>query len=132
MRRRCCIPWIWSYRQLVVSHHVGAGFQIKISAEQPVLLTPEPSPHLNTLKKGKKKKILFICTPLIPALGRQRQADLCEFKPTLVYEVSSRRARATQRNPVSKMAMKSLSYLFEAIQFYLCVRLCVYLCFCVY
>ena len=24
-------------------------------------------------------------TPLIPALGRQRQADLCEFKDSLVY-----------------------------------------------
>jgi hypothetical protein len=33
--------------------------------------------------------------PLIPALGKQTQADL-------VYRVSSRTARATQRNPVSK------------------------------
>jgi hypothetical protein len=40
---------------------------------------------------------------LIPALGWQRQADLCEFKASLVYRVSSRTARATQRNPVSKM-----------------------------
>jgi hypothetical protein len=32
--------------------------------------------------------------PLIPALGRQRQVSL-------VYRVSSRTARATQRNPVS-------------------------------
>jgi hypothetical protein len=38
-------------------------------------------------------------TPLIPALGRQRQA---EFEDSLVYKVSSRIARATQRNPVSK------------------------------
>jgi hypothetical protein len=28
--------------------------------------------------------------------------DLCEFKASLVYRVSSRTARATQRNPVSK------------------------------
>ena len=28
--------------------------------------------------------------------------DLCEFKVSLVYRVSSRIARATQRNPVSK------------------------------
>ena len=40
--------------------------------------------------------------PLIPALGRQRQVDLCEFEASLVYRVSSRTARATQRNPVSK------------------------------
>ena len=40
---------------------------------------------------------------LIPALGRQRQVDLSEFEASLVYRVSSRRARAvTQRNPVSK------------------------------
>ena len=40
---------------------------------------------------------------LIPALGRQRQADLCEFKASLVYEASSRTARpVSQRNPVSK------------------------------
>ena len=37
---------------------------------------------------------------LIPALGRQRQTD--EFEAGLVYKVSCRAARATQRNPVSK------------------------------
>jgi hypothetical protein len=35
---------------------------------------------------------------LIPALGRQ----ISEFEASLVYRVSSRTARATQRNPVSK------------------------------
>ena len=39
--------------------------------------------------------------PLIPALRRQTQADLCEFEASLVYRVSSRTARAAQRNPVS-------------------------------
>jgi hypothetical protein len=39
---------------------------------------------------------------LIPALWRQRQADLCEFEASLVYQISSRTARATQRTPVSK------------------------------
>ena len=33
---------------------------------------------------------------------RQRQVDLCEFKPSHVYKLSSRTARAGQRNPVSK------------------------------
>ncbi|KAM7327523.1 hypothetical protein ACRRTK_013890 [Alexandromys fortis] len=28
-------------------------------------------------------------TSLIPALGRQRQADLCEFEASLMYRVSS-------------------------------------------
>jgi hypothetical protein len=39
--------------------------------------------------------------PLISTLGRQ-VADLCEFKASLVYRVSSRTARATRRNPVWK------------------------------
>jgi hypothetical protein len=38
--------------------------------------------------------------PLIPVLGRQRQADLYEFEASLVYRVSSRTARGTQRNHV--------------------------------
>jgi hypothetical protein len=46
--------------------------------------------------------------PLIPALGRQRQTDwISEFKASLVYRVSSRTARATQRNPVSKIQNKT-------------------------
>jgi hypothetical protein len=40
-------------------------------------------------------------TPLIQVLGRQRQA-ISEFETSLVYKMSSRTARATQRNPVSK------------------------------
>ena len=40
--------------------------------------------------------------PLMPTLRRQSQADLHEFKAGLVYRVSFRIARATQRNPVLK------------------------------
>jgi hypothetical protein len=36
--------------------------------------------------------------PLIPALGRQKQADFEEFEASLVYRVSSSTARAIQRN----------------------------------
>jgi hypothetical protein len=41
---------------------------------------------------------------LIPALERQRQAgrQISEFEASLVYKVSSRTARAIQRNPVLK------------------------------
>jgi hypothetical protein len=38
---------------------------------------------------------------LIPILGRQNQEDFFEFKSSLV-QVSSKTAKATQRNPVSK------------------------------
>ena len=45
--------------------------------------------------------------PLIPALRRQRQADLCEIKDRLVYRASARTgSKATQRNPVSKNKTK--------------------------
>ena len=43
--------------------------------------------------------------PLIPALGRQRK-QISEFEASLVYRMSSRTARATQRNPVSKNLKK--------------------------
>lgn len=36
-------------------------------------------------------------TPLILAHGKQKQKDLCEFGAILVYIVSSRPARATQK-----------------------------------
>ena len=39
---------------------------------------------------------------LFLAFRRQRQADLCEFKASLVYTGSSRTAGAIQRDTVSK------------------------------
>jgi len=39
--------------------------------------------------------------PLIPALGKQKQVDLCGFEDSLVYRVSSGTAKAL-RNPVTK------------------------------
>ena len=46
-------------------------------------------------------------SPLIPALGSQRQADLCEFEASLNSRASARiGAKATQRNPVSKIKRK--------------------------
>jgi hypothetical protein len=43
---------------------------------------------------------------LMPALGKQRQINLCEFKASLVYRVNSKTAKATQRNSVSKNKTK--------------------------
>jgi DNA repair photolyase len=59
---------------------------------------------INKLEK-KKRKAEWWLKPSIPALGRQRQVDF-EFEASLVYRVSSRTARATQRNPVSKKKKK--------------------------
>ena len=44
---------------------------------------------------------------LIPALRRQKQVNLSEFKARLFYKASPRTARTiTQRNPVSKNKTK--------------------------
>jgi hypothetical protein len=46
---------------------------------------------------------------LILLLGRQRYADLCEFKAGLVYRVSSRTARNIQRNCFKKTKSKQIN-----------------------
>lgn len=38
----------------------------------------------------------------IPASRRQRQVDFCELEASMVYRVSSRTTRTTQRNLVLK------------------------------
>ena len=43
-------------------------------------------PDLVTGLKKSKAAGQWWCMPIIPALGRQRQADLCEFKNSLVYK----------------------------------------------
>jgi hypothetical protein len=61
----------------------------------------------------KKKSQIAVTMPLIPR-QRQRQMQeaggrgrrVPEFKVSLVYRASSRTARATQRNPVSKKKKK--------------------------
>jgi hypothetical protein len=60
--------------------------------------------------------VLWYHTPLIPALRRQRQEDLCECEDSLVYRVSSRTANATQRNPLFKTTNKKLSLDFESFK----------------
>ena len=56
----------------------------------------------------KRLRTLDRSTPLILALGLQRQADLCEFKASLIYKVSFRTTRAIkQRNPVLKQQNKT-------------------------
>jgi hypothetical protein len=44
---------------------------------------------------------------MIPALRREKQAEVCEFKASLVYKVNSSTARVViQRNPVLKIKTK--------------------------
>jgi hypothetical protein len=57
--------------------------------------------------------------PLIPVLRRQRQADLCEFKASLVYKVSPGQP---QKNPVSKKK-KVVSVVFILLLFLFDMRL---------
>lgn len=49
---------------------------------------------------------LVVAHPFNQALGRWRQLDLSEFKASLVYRVSSKIVKATQRNSVQKNANK--------------------------
>ncbi|XP_052604557.1 dol-P-Man:Man(7)GlcNAc(2)-PP-Dol alpha-1,6-mannosyltransferase isoform X2 [Peromyscus californicus insignis] len=55
---------------------------------------------------GKKSSGKSDGTPFISAPGRQRQEDLCQLEASLVHRGSSRTAKATQRNPVSKNQKK--------------------------
>jgi hypothetical protein len=52
-------------------------------------------------KKKKNQAGQWWCTPLIPALRSQSQ-QISEFKASLIYRLSSRTARATQRRPCLK------------------------------
>uniref|UniRef100_A0A8C8W3E5 Tubulin-specific chaperone A n=1 Tax=Peromyscus maniculatus bairdii TaxID=230844 RepID=A0A8C8W3E5_PERMB len=44
--------------------------------------------------------------PLIPALGRRRHADLCEFEASLGYQVSSRKGTKLHRETLSRKTKK--------------------------
>jgi hypothetical protein len=60
---------------------------------------------VNVKKKFKDKQ--WWPMPLIPALG-DKGRQIYEFVASLVYKVSSRTARAIQRNPVSKNQKKKV------------------------
>ena len=48
--------------------------------------------------------------PLISVLGRQRQADLCEFEASVFYRATSRTARAIQKLPKKKGGVVVMVY----------------------
>ena len=41
-------------------------------------------------------RLCMWCTPVIPALRRQRQVDFCEFEARVIYIVSSTLAKAIE------------------------------------
>lgn len=47
---------------------------------------------------------------IIPTLGRQRQEDFCESKTGLVYSMSLRPVKATQRDSVSRKKKNSCNF----------------------
>ena len=53
--------------------------------------------------------------PLVPALRRRRQADLCKFEVSLVYKVSSRPGRAVTQKILFQKKKKEiiLFYVYE-------------------
>jgi hypothetical protein len=54
-------------------------------------------------QKQKQKLNKKLYRPLVLALWREKQEDLFEFEASLVYKVSSRTARATQRPSLEKL-----------------------------
>jgi hypothetical protein len=54
------------------------------------------TPNIQIIKNNKNKSLLdvVITVPLSPALGSQRQVDLCKFKANLVHRVNSKTVRA--------------------------------------
>ena len=66
---------------------------------------------------------------MIPALRRQRQLDLSEFEPNLVYKAHSSTTRTvTQNNPVSKQTNKQKTGRNMCVCECMCLYLYVYVC----
>jgi hypothetical protein len=56
---------------------------------------------MESLVRNKYGQVV-VASAFNPALGRQKQVKLCEFKASLGYKSSSRTARATQRKLISR------------------------------
>ena len=57
--------------------------------------------------------------PLIPAPGRQRQAELCEFEASLVYRGSSQDSQSYTEKPCLKQTNKRQREIKEDINTYI-------------
>jgi hypothetical protein len=64
--------------------------------------TMEEKEEIKKKKKKKKEKPGVVAHAFNPSTWEAEAGRISEFKDSLVYKVSSRTARAIQRNPVSK------------------------------
>ena len=80
-------------------------------------LSPAWVTYLDTIFKTKQAAGWCWHTPLIPALGRQRQVDLSESDACLVSKGNSRpTSSATQRNPVWRNLTQNQSKINKSIK----------------
>ena len=69
-----------------ISRQVGLGCMRKVA---------HTHAHIHKGLKNVKTYRVWWCTRLNPALGRQKQMDLCELQASLIYIENSRPAQAT-------------------------------------
>jgi hypothetical protein len=62
-----------------------------------------------------------------PSTWEGETGESLEYKASLVYIVSSRRARTTQRNPVSKKKKYIYIYIYVCMYVYICIYMVIYL-----
>jgi len=60
------------------------------------------------LERERERTRKVVAHTFNPSMQDAEAVDLCEFQASLVYRVTSRTARATQRNPVSKKETEGL------------------------
>lgn len=65
----------------------------KVTSSRPFNATKQIAGQ--TESQNQKQGLAQCCTPLIPALGRQREEQLCGLQVSLVYKENLRTARAT-------------------------------------
>jgi hypothetical protein len=83
------------------------GFELRTSRRTVSALNAEPSLHhcicaFDAFYKNLQKQPGVVAHTFNPSTREAEIGWISEFEASLVYRVSSRTARATQRNPVSK------------------------------
>lgn len=96
-------PLLESDMGIYLLHHYSgdSGKRINTNLRQ-AWTSQRPFLKNNTKQKHKDARCGGRCTPLVPALCGGRGRQICEFQVILVYILSSRTDRVTQRDPVSK------------------------------